>query len=186
MAAAGGEETQVTSAVTHSEGSLMLVALYLAAIVAANLSVAAFGPSVTIVNAFVLIGLDLSTRDALHDRWRGRWLLARMALLIAAGGAISYALNASAGPIALASTVAFTVSATLDGAAYVLLEPYRRLVRVNGSNVVGAAADSLIFPTLAFGSLLPAIVLGQFAAKVAGGLLWSLVLGALPLRRRPA
>jgi hypothetical protein len=64
----------------------MLVALYLAAIVAANLSVAAFGPGVTIVNAFALIGLDLSTRDALHDRWRGRWLLARMALLIASVG----------------------------------------------------------------------------------------------------
>lgn len=164
----------------------MMVLLYLAAIVAANLSVATFGPSVTILNAFLLIGLDLTTRDALHDRWRGRWLLPKMAGLIAAGGAISFALNASAGPIALASTVAFTVSASLDGLAYVLLEPYRRFVRVNGSNVVGAAADSLLFPTLAFGSFLPLVVLGQFVAKVAGGLLWSVVLDAVSVRRRAA
>jgi hypothetical protein len=163
----------------------VIVGLYLVAIVAANLSVATFGPSVTIVNAFLLIGLDLTLRDRLHEAWQGRWLVPKMALLIATGGAISYVLNAGAGPIAVASTVAFTVAATLDGLAYALLAPYRRLVRVNGSNVVGAAADSLIFPTLAFGSLMPAIVLGQFAAKVAGGVLWSLIV-VVPLRRRAA
>jgi hypothetical protein len=158
----------------------MIVAAYLAAIVLANLSVATFGPGISIVTALVLIGLDLTTRDVLHDRWRGRLLLPRMALLIGAGGAISYALNSSAGPIALASTSAFVVSATLDATAYTLLEPYRRMVRVNGSNIIGAAADSLIFPTLAFGSLLPVVVLGQFAAKVIGGLFWSLVLRGRP------
>ena len=47
---------------------------------------------------------------------------------------------------------------------------------MNGSNIVGAAADSLIFPTLAFGAFLPWVVLGQFVAKVAGGALWALVL----------
>ena len=60
-----------------------------------------------------------------------------------------------------------------------------KLLRVNGSNVVGAAVDSLVFPTLAFGAFLWPIVLGQFAAKVAGGVLWSLV-RAVPLRRRAA
>ena len=163
----------------------MSVVLYLAAIVAANMSVAAFGPGVTIINAFWLIGLDLTLRDRLHDEWRGN-VVGRMVLLIAAGGAISYVLNVNAGPIALASTVAFTVSAALDGLAYHFLAGYRRLVRVNGSNVVGAAADSILFPTLAFGSLLPLIVLGQFAAKVAGGFLWSLVIHAVSVRRRAA
>jgi hypothetical protein len=161
------------------------VALYLAAIVAANLSVATFGPSVTVVNAFLFIGLDLTLRDRLHDAWTDRGLLPRMALLIAAGGAISYALNASAGPIAVASTVAFAVAAALDATVYALLGERGRLLRVNGSNIVGAAADSLIFPTLAFGSILPAVVLGQFAAKVIGGFVWSLVL-AVPLRTRSA
>lgn len=159
------------------------VALYLVAIVAANLSVAAFGPSVTVVNAFLFIGLDLTLRDRLHDAWEGRGLVIRMALLIAAGGAISYLLNRDAGPIALASTVAFAVAAALDGTVYGLLGDRGRLLRINGSNVVGAAADSLIFPTLAFGSLIPAIVIGQFVAKVAGGFVWSVVL-AVPVRRR--
>lgn len=165
--------------------SRVLVALYLAAIVAANLSVAAFGPGVTVVNAFLLIGLDLTVRDRLHDAWDGRGLWVRMAVLIAAGGAISYLLNRDAGQIALASTVAFVVAGALDAAVYALLGDRVRMVRVNGSNVVSSAADSLIFPTLAFGGFLPLIVLGQFVAKVAGGFLWSLIL-AVPLRRRPA
>jgi hypothetical protein len=161
----------------------VLILLYLAAIVAANLAVAAFGPAVTIVNAFVLIAFDLTARDVLHDRWQGRGLWLRMALLIGTGGAISYALNADAGSIAVASFVAFSVAGVLDGLTYQLLGDRTRLLRMNGSNVVGAAADSLIFPTLAFGALLPAIVIGQFAAKVAGGFLWSLVLNAVSVRR---
>ena len=164
---------------------IVIVAMYLAAIVAANLSVAMFGPSVTIVNAFLLIGFDLTARDRLHEAWEGRSLPVRMALLIATGGAMSYLLNAGAGQIAVASTVAFTVAAALDAVVYSLLGERGRMLRINGSNVVGAAADSLIFPTLAFGSLMPAIVIGQFVAKVAGGFLWSLIL-AVPLRRRPA
>lgn len=158
-------------------GATPFVLVYLGAIVAANLLVATFGPNVVIVNAFVFIGLDLTCRDRLHDAWRGRWLVWRMGGLIAAGGVLSYLLNAGAGQIAVASTVAFAVSASLDGITYAVLGERARLVRVNGSNVIGAAADSLIFPTLAFGALLPVIVLGQFAAKVAGGFMWSLVLG---------
>lgn len=78
---------------------------------------------------------------------------------------------------ALASFVAFAVSAALDTLAYHLLRGRAYLLRVNGSNVVSAAADSLIFPALAFGlPLLWPIVLGQFVAKVAGGALWAWVL----------
>ena len=153
-----------------------LIALYLVAIVAANLLVTLFGPAVAIVNAFLFIGLDLTTRDALHEAWQGRGLLPKMAILIAMGSLISWLLNRNAGPIALASFVAFAVSASLDAIVYGLLGRRDYLVRINGSNIVGAAADSLIFPALAFGGLLPWIVLGQFVAKVAGGALWSWVL----------
>ena len=163
----------------------MLVAVYLAAVVATHLSVADFGPAASIANAFLFIGLDLTTRDRLHDAWHGRHLWARMALLVAAGGAISYLLNRDAAQIAVASTVAFVVAGVLDTVTYALLGDRSRMVRVNGSNVVAAAADSLIFPTIAFGSFLPLIVLGQFAAKVGGGFMWSLIL-AVPVRRRAA
>ena len=155
----------------------ILVTAYLVAIVLANLSVAAWGPSVAIVNAFLFIALDLTSRDALHSAWQGRGLAWRMAVLIGAGSLLSYALNRSAGPIALASFVAFAVSAALDTATYHILRDRAYLLRVNGSNVVSAAADSLIFPALAFGlPLLWPIVLGQFVAKVAGGALWAWVL----------
>jgi hypothetical protein len=50
---------------------------------------------------------------------------------------------------------------------------------MNGSNVAGAAVDSLIFPLLAFGlPMLWPIVLGQLVAKIAGGAIWSAVLSA--------
>ena len=163
----------------------MIVALYLGAVVAANLTVAAFGPGMTIVNAFVFIGFDLTSRDRLHDAWHDDHLALRMALLIAAGGLISFALNRDAAQIAVASTVAFTVAAVIDAVSYALLGKRSRMVRVNGSNVLSAAADSLLFPTIAFGSFLPLIVLGQFAAKVGGGFVWSLFL-AVPVRRRAA
>lgn len=155
----------------------MLVILYLAAIVAANLSVAAFGPTVTIVNAFLFIGLDLTTRDALHERWEGNALWWRMLTLIATGSLLSAALNWQAANIALASFVAFLASGITDTAVYRLLGDRTRLFRINGSNVVSAAVDSAIFPALAFGlPLLIPIMLGQFVAKVAGGFVWSVIL----------
>jgi hypothetical protein len=155
---------------------MILVAVYLAAIVAANLLAAEFGPAITIWNAFFLIGLDLTTRDRLHDRWDGRQLALRMAGLIAAGGLISWVINRDAGPIALASVVAFTLAATCDALVYYRFRERPWLERANASNVVGAAVDSVVFPWLAFGALLPWVTLGQFLAKVGGGFLWSLVL----------
>ncbi len=154
----------------------MLIAMYLAAIVAANLLVARFGPAATIIDAFLFIALDLTSRDKLHDAWGGRGLWWKMGLLIATGSILSYLLNRSAGQIALASFAAFLCANVADTLVYQLLHKRATLLRVNGSNLVSAAVDSLVFPTLAFGSLLWPIVLGQFAAKVLGGFVWSLIL----------
>ncbi len=164
---------------THTAACLA----YIASITTANLLVAHYGPSVTIANAFVLIGLDLVLRDYLHDAWRGR--VAPMAGLIAAAGVTSYALNPATGRIAVASTIAFTVAALVDWTVYATAHRSPWLVRSNASNVAGAAADSLLFPTLAFGAVLWPIVLGQFVAKTAGGAAWSLLLAtakAVPAR----
>lgn len=154
-----------------------LIAFYLTAIIIANLTVAHFGPSVTIAVAFALIGLDLTTRDHLHEAWQGRGLWLKMLTLIGAGSILSYALNVNAGPIALASFVAFAGAGLADTLMYWALGDRAKLVKVNGSNVVSAAVDSVLFPWIAFGAFLPWIVLGQFVAKVAGGFIWSLVLG---------
>jgi uncharacterized PurR-regulated membrane protein YhhQ (DUF165 family) len=120
------------------------------------------------VNAFVLIGLDLALRDWLHVRLKAWQMLA----LIVAAGALTYLLNPAAGKIAIASSAAFTAAALVDWATFARLRG-SWLMRANGSNVAGAAVDSLIFPTLAFGALMPHIVALQFVAKVAGGALWA-------------
>lgn len=160
---------------------MFAVVVYCAAMVGANLSVAAFGPWVSPFNAFLLIGLDLSLRDHLHDRWSGAGLWPRMLALIASAGAISYLLNPAAGKIAVASVVAFVAAGLVDAVAYHALRGRPYMQRSNGSNIASAAVDSFLFPTLAFGAVLPHIVALQFAAKVGGGLVWSFM-----LRRRAA
>ena len=180
---------------------MIAAVIYLAAVVAANLSIAYFGPWVAPINAFLFIGLDLSLRDRLHVQWADDQLVLKMGVLIFTGGVISYVLNRDAAQIAIASTAAFTLASLADAFVYdrmwkakdVRMEQYpywkRRwtdLERMNGSNLAGAAVDSFVFPLVAFG--LPVLwptVIALFAAKVGGGFVWSLIL-ALPQRRRTA
>lgn len=150
---------------------ILAIIVYAAAMIAANMTVAAFGPWVSPINAFVLIGLDLALRDWLHVRLKV-W---QMATLIASTGLLTFALNPAAGVIAVASACAFSAAALADWLTFARLRG-TWLFRSNGSNVAGAAVDSLIFPTIAFGALMPHIVALQFVAKVAGGFVWSLVI----------
>ena len=149
------------------------IIIYLAAIVSANLLILEFGPSVSILNAFFLIGLDLSLRDYLHDCWEKN-LKRNMGLLICAGSGLTILLNLEALQIALASATAFGISALLDSLVYHKLKTHPYLVRSNSSNLLGSLTDSMIFPVLAFGGFPILIIAGQFAAKLLGGFLWSL------------
>lgn len=99
-----------------------------------------------------------------------------MGLLILVGSGLSYLLNQDSKDIAIASFAAFALAGTADAIAYHLLGKRKYILRVNGSNIVGAVVDSLVFPYLAFGGFLPLVVAGQFLAKVSGGLIWSLFL----------
>lgn len=155
---------------------MLYVTIYIATLVGANLAVAWLGPAAMPIIAFLLIGLDLTLRDRLHDRWSGRHLWPRMFGLIVAAGVVSYLLNPVSGPIAVASVVAFSLASLADAAAYHLLEGRSWSIRANGSNLIGATVDSLVFPVMAFGSALPSIVLAQLAAKVVGGMLWALLI----------
>lgn len=150
--------------------------VYVAAIVTANLTVVAFGPVVAPINAFLLIGLDFALRDRIHDLWQGRHLKTKMLTLIVIAGALSFALNPASRPIAVASVVAFIVSNVVDALVYQWLRNRPYMVRSNGSNFAASLVDSIIFPTLAFGALLPVVVVMQFAAKTLGGFVWSLVI----------
>ena len=144
---------------------------YAVAMVAANLLVATFGPAISPINAFLLIGLDLTLRDWLHVRLK-TW---QMGGLILGTGALTYLLNPAAGMIAVASAVSFLAASIVDWAIFVKTTG-SWIKRANVSNTAGAAVDSLLFPTIAFGALMPEIVALQFVAKVSGGAVWSYVL----------
>ena len=76
--------------------------IYIAALVVANLLVAWLGPWFSPINSFILIGLDLSLRDKLHEQWKNDKLVIKMGGLIAVASVVSYLWNPAAGPIALA------------------------------------------------------------------------------------
>lgn len=145
--------------------------VYAAAMTLANLLVVKFGPAVTPINAFFLIGLDLTLRDWLHVRLRP-W---QMGALILGSGLLTWILNPAAQNIAIASAASFAIAAVVDWLVFSKASG-SWAARSFKSNVAGASVDSLTFPTLAFGSLMPAIVLAQFVAKVAGGALWTLAM----------
>jgi uncharacterized PurR-regulated membrane protein YhhQ (DUF165 family) len=167
---------------------MLYIVLYLSAIVCANLIITQYGPAMAIPVAFLFIGLDLTARDHLHEAWHRRGLVWKMTLLIGAGSALSWFLNRDAGRIAVASFAAFATAGVADAVVYQLLGDKARLLKINGSNVVSAGVDSAIFPALAFGfPLLWPIMLGQFAAKVLGGGVWSLIIeGVRKWRTVPA
>jgi len=152
---------------------MIYAVIYIAALVSANLLVAWLGPWFSLINAFVLIGLDLSLRDKLHDLWEGDKLPIKMGGLIATASVVSYAINPATGMIAFASLAAFSLSMVADTLVYQYLKNKDWMIRVNGSNIAGSAVDSIVFPTIAFGGLMLEIVLLQFVAKIGGGLIWS-------------
>jgi len=159
---------------------VLLIALlvYATAMVAANLSIAAFGPSIAPVNAFVLIGLDLALRDWLHVRLKP-W---QMLVLIGATGLLTFALNPTAGRIAIASATAFTAAALVDWSVFARLRgSWPR--RANGSNVAGAAVDSVLFLLLAPFPFSWVIAAQMLAAKVAGGAIWAWLLNRTMVRQ---
>jgi len=155
---------------------MFAILIFLLAIVLANLSVAYFGPVSTPINAFILIGLDLSLRDHIHEKWHGNQLGLKMLGLICAGALITYLLNQGTGRIALASVLAFSGALVVDAVIYQWLFKKSRMVKINGSNVGSAAVDSVLFPTIAFGVFMPWIVLFQFLAKTVGGAIWAWIL----------
>ena len=147
------------------------IGIYALAMTAANLSISHFGPWVSLINSFLFIGLDLALRDLLHQKLKA-W---QMGCLIVGAGLLTYFLNPAAGMIAIASAVSFTAASVIDWAVFAKVTG-TWMQRANKSNIAGAAVDSVVFPTLAFGVLMPKIVLMQFVAKTIGGAFWAYVI----------
>jgi len=156
-----------------------IIVLYISSNVIANLVVNSFGQAALVWTAFVLIPFDLASRDALHERWSGDRLALRMFALVAIGAVITFAINASALRIAIASSVAFTLSAIVDTAVYHSLRKRTLMIKMNASNICGAIADSIAFPLIAFGEIIWTLSAQQAGLKILGGAAWSLALARL-------
>lgn len=157
--------------INKTENNNKVIILYIVAIILANFSVAVFGPSVSPINAFLLIGLDLTVKDYLQINMKSP----QMFLIIIASGVISYVLNPAMGMIAISSVTAFIVSSLVDYGVFSITKG-SWIKRANSSNIAGAVVDSLLFPTIAFGAFMPMIVVMQIIAKVSGGFLFSLII----------
>lgn len=149
--------------------------VFCAAIVAANLLVGWLGPKATPFIAFFLIGLDLSLRDKIHEVWHGKGLIWKMSLLVIVAGAITYLMNQGAGRIAVASVAAFMGAMVADALVYERFFHHKTFYKMNYSNIVSAAVDTFLFITIAFGELMPAIMILQYLAKTVGGAFWAFI-----------
>lgn len=137
--------------------------VYVLLIVLANWSVGVFGPVITPLNALLFIGVDFAIRDKLNMQMSWR----EIALLITVASVVTYVFNTAPTQVALASALAFFVSQSVDSIVFNNVRG-TFVKRSFVSNVFGAATDSLLFPTIAFGTLLPGVVAAQFVCKVIG------------------
>lgn len=152
---------------------------YAACIPLANLLITHYGPvpvgfGLMAPAGVFAAGVAFTARDLLQ-LWAGKvWTL----LAIGLGIALSLLLANPA--LALASAAAFAASELIDMGAFTLLERRSFLAAVVTSNTVGLVVDSIVFLTLAFGSLafLPGQIVGK--ALMTGAALLVLV----PVRRR--
>ncbi len=157
---------------------------YLACIPVANWMVAHLAPVQVWPGIFapagvLLAGVALTLRDLTQKTLGRGWAL----LAILLGCALSLAVAPPA--LALASAAAFLLAELLDMAVYSRLERKGMPLAVLASNVVGLAADSVIFLWLAFGSLafLPGQIIGKLEMTVVAV---ALIAITRPLVRRAA
>jgi uncharacterized PurR-regulated membrane protein YhhQ (DUF165 family) len=140
---------------------LAAVAGYIATIFIANLMIQHLGPwpvgfGLMAPAGVYAAGIAFTLRDVVHRTLGPRVTVA--AILI--GAVASYAISPA---FALASAAAFLFSELADLAVYTPLERRNWLAAVTLSNTVGLVVDSILFLSLAFGSL--AFLPGQIVGK---------------------
>ncbi|HEX3778602.1 MAG TPA: VUT family protein [Pseudonocardiaceae bacterium] len=150
---------------TRPRAAILVAALYLAGIVAANWVTSRYG--LTHVGLGLLApagtwfaGGVIALRNTLQDAAGRRWVLA----CILAGALLSWATGS--GRIALASGTTFLVSESLDMAVYSRLRTQRRWrVAVIAGTWTGAVIDTLMFLGLSGLGITGPAVAGQLLVK---------------------
>lgn len=140
---------------------MILFAVFVASIFAANYAIGHIGtfragpdgpwmipvfPGIAAPSGVLFAGLTLTCRDLVQRRLGVGVSL--LAVLI--GALVSWSLDPS---LAVASVGAFTLAELLDLAVYTPLQRRNLVAAVLASNVVGLIADTVVFLTIAFGSL---------------------------------
>jgi uncharacterized PurR-regulated membrane protein YhhQ (DUF165 family) len=126
-------------------------------------------PGLMAPSGVLTVGIALVLRDVVQRCLGLRAGLAAIALGTAASIVVA------PGALVLASGVAFALSELADCAVYTPLQRRRLLLAVVASALVGLVVDSVVFLTLAFGSL-------DFLAGQVVGKLWAVMI-AVPLVR---
>lgn len=140
---------------------LMAALGYVATIFAANwliqhVGVVSVGFGLVAPAGVYAAGVAFTLRDVVQRTLGREWTV----LAILAGAGLSYLVSPS---FAVASAVAFLASELVDFAVYAPLERRSWIGAVALSNTVGLVVDSLLFLSLAFGSL--AFLWGQVIGK---------------------
>lgn len=156
--------------------SLLVITSYLSAIVLANYLITVFGQAALPWVAFSLIPFDLIARDLMQDRWQGERVFRKMVWLIFAGAVISWTTGTGSLKINIASLSAFIIAGAIDALTYQWMIRRGRVFRINAATLTAAITDSIIFVTIAFSAINWRLVCLQIAMKLAGGLVWSLLL----------
>lgn len=146
---------------------------YLATIVGANWAISRFGiipvaPGLAAPAGVYFVSLALILRDYVQYTLGKPVMLAALAIGIAISAVIA------SGALALASGAAFGISELTDFALFTWIAPrWGRAVLTGG--LAGAALDSVVFLSIAFGSL--AFLPGQVVGKMYGVVVASVVIG---------
>lgn len=124
-------------------------------------------PGIAAPSGVLAIGAALILRDLVQRRLGLLWSFAAIAI----GAVLSFFFAPPT--LVIASTLAFVLSETVDLLVYTPLQRRGLVLAATASSVVGLIIDSIVFLTLAFGSLdlLPGQILGK---------LW-MVAAALPV-----
>lgn len=145
---------------------------YLVSIVIGNLLVFNLGPAGLLITSFVFIPFDFILRCYVHELYRGKRLYLMLGIIVLLGGATTYILNIDAKNIAIASVCGFFSATAMGSFVYQTFIKKAAFLKVNLSDFLALALDSIVFQSIAFGQINPSLILGQLTIKFLGGLTW--------------